>query len=284
VIKVEDRRQTPMTEDRAAFRQQAQQQARQKAVGAYVDSIKKASNLAVAPGAIEAVKELAGQDNLTLRGRKASQELVTFRGGELNAGELAELMQTANGQEREQIAKAPEEQLKSFLEDQALREVLLSEARSKNFRLSAAASDSINRDARNAIQQVLQMSGFSGRQFPRGKAGNGAIQEAVRNLMEQAVAGQRPIRPLGKLGYALRKAYGADVNAASFQRVVDRMKAIRASQPQQQPGQQMPGGMPQGMPPQGQQMPVPQPEQGQQQPQAAQPAQPVPAPEAEKAP
>lgn len=254
VIKVEDRRQTPLGENREGFRQQAQQQARQKAVAAYVDSLKTAANLQVQAGAAEAVKELAGQENLSLRGRAASRELVTFRGGELNAGELAELMQTAQPQEREQIKTAPDDQLRSFLEDQALREVLLAEAARKNFRLPAATADSINRDTRDAIQQLLQVAGLSGRTFPRGKAGNGAIQEAVRSLMEQAVSGQRPIRPLGKLGYALRNAYGADVNTATFQAVVDRMKAIRASQPQAAPAQ-VPGGMPQGVPQQGPPMP-----------------------------
>lgn len=285
IIKVEDRRQTPMAENRAMFRQQAQQQARQKAVGAYVDSLKKASNLQVQEGAIQAVKDLAGQEDLALRGRAAARKLVTFQGGELNAGELAELMQSAQPQEREQIKTAQDEQLRSLLEDQALREVLLAEAGRKNFTLPPAVVDSINRDTRAAVRQLLQMSGLAGRQFPKGKAGNGAIQEAVRNLMEQAVAGQRPIRPLGKLGYALRKYYeGANVNAESFDRVVTRMKAIRAANPQPQPGQ-APGGMPQGGP-QGQPMPMPQqggqpmpqPQQGQPVPQ---PAQPAPAPQGE---
>jgi hypothetical protein len=276
------------------FRQQAQQNARQKAVGTYVDSLKKASNLQVQADAPAHVKELAGQENLALRGRDASRKLVTFRGGELNAGELAELLQTAQPQEREQIKSAEDERIRGFLEDQALREVLLAEAGRHNYRLPPAVVDSINRDTRAAIQQLLQMSGLGGRRFPKGKAGNGAIQEAVRNLMEQAVAGQRPIRPLGKLGYRLRSQYDADVNTESFQRVVDRMKAIRAAVPPQpqQPGQ-VPGGMPQGgvpqgppqgqpVPgqpaPQGQQVPAQPAPQGQTEPQAA-PAQPATPPE-----
>jgi hypothetical protein len=289
IIKVEDRRQTAMAENRAMFRQQAVQQARQKAVGTYVDSLKKSSNLQVQPEAIAIVKELAGEDDLALRGKSAARKLVTFQGGELNAGELAELMQSAQPQEREQIKTAQDEQLRGLLEDQALREVLLAEAGRKNFTLPAAVVDSINTDTRTAVRQLLQMSGLGGRQWPENKkARNGAIQEAVRNLMREAVAGQRPIRPLGKLGYALRKYYeGADVNDESFDRVVTRMKAIRAANPQPQPGQ-VPGGMPQGGP-QGQPMPmpqqggqpVPQPQQGQPQPSQPQPAQPAPTPQGE---
>jgi parvulin-like peptidyl-prolyl isomerase len=276
VIKVEDRRQQPLGENREPFRQQLKSTARQRAIGTYVDSIKKGATVQVQTGAAEAIKELAGQENLELRGRAASRELVTYRGGSVTSGEVAELMQEVNAQDREQMKQAPDDAIKGFLEDQAVREYLLAEARAKNFRLSNAAVDSIRTDARSAIREVLQMSGLSGRSFPKGKAGNGAIQEAVRQLMEQAVSGQRPIRPLGRLGYALRNAYGADVNAAAFQRVVDRMKAIRAANPprpqqgQVPQGSMPPGAMPPGAMPQGGQAPAPQPEQGQpQQPQAA---------------
>lgn len=278
VIKVEERRQQPMGENRDAFRQQLRSNARQQAVNAYVDSLKKLASVQTQPGAAAALKELAAQENLSLRGRAASRSLVSYRGGEVTTGEVAELMQGASAQDRESMKDAPEEQIKPFLEDQALREFLLLEARNKNFRLSNAAVDSIRNDARAAIRQVLQMAGFQGRQFPRGKQGDGAIEEAVRTLMQQAVAGQRPIRPLGKLGYALRNAYGADVNTASFQRVADRMKAIRAANPQAQQVPQMPQGSvgPNGVPQPGSPPPAPNPG-GQARPQAAQPA-PTPAP------
>jgi hypothetical protein len=235
------------------------------------------------------MKELAAREELSLRGRAAARELVTFTGGEFNAGELAEVLQGFAAREREGIKDAQETELKSFLENQALRDVLLNEAKKANYTLSAAAADSINRDARQAVRQLLEMAGLNNRQFPKGKAGNGAIQEAVRNLMEETVAGQRRLAPLGKLSYALRNAYEADVNEATFQKVVDRMKAIRAANPAPQPGQQMPGGMPQGGMPQGMPQqgvpPQPQPQQGQQQPEAAPaqpqaaPAQPAPAPQ-----
>jgi peptidyl-prolyl cis-trans isomerase C len=271
VIKVEERRQQAMGENREAFRQELKNNARQKAVTAYVDSLKKVATVAVQPGAAAALKELAGQENLSLRGRAASRSLVTYRGGEVTTGEIAELLQGASAGDREGMKEATEDQIKPFLEDQGLREFLLAEARSKNFRLSPAAIDSIRTDARTAIRQVLQMTGFAGRSFPRGKAGEGAIQEAVRQLMQQAVAGQRQLPPLGRLSYALRNAYGADVNSAAFTRVVDRMKAIRAAQPGE-PSGPIPG-MPPGVQPRDPQQGQPQPGQPQpgQQPMPAQP-------------
>jgi peptidyl-prolyl cis-trans isomerase C len=274
VIKVEDRRQQPIGENRAAFREEAKNSARQKAFGGFVDSLKKVATVQVQPGAAAALKELAGQENLSLRGRAASRSLVTYRGGEVTTGEIAELLQGASPGDREGMKEATEDQIRPFLEDQGLREFLLAEARSKNFRLSPAAVDSIRNDARTAIRQVLQMTGFAGRRFPRGKAGDGAIQEAVRQLMQQAVAGQRQLPPLGRLSYALRNAYGADVNTAAFTKVVDRMKAIRAAQPGEPKGPvpDMPPGTQATPQPQQGQPPAPgQPGAGQPQPAPAQP-------------
>ncbi|HEY0020099.1 MAG TPA: peptidylprolyl isomerase [Longimicrobium sp.] len=280
VIKVEERRQQAMGENREQFRAQLRGTAQQRAVGAFVDSLKKVATVQVEAGAPAAMKELAAQENLSLRGRAASRSLASYKGGEVTAGEIAELLQSASAQDREGMKEAPEDQIKPFLEDQALREFLLLEARNRNFRLSTAAVDSIRTDARSAIREVLRMAGFEGRRFPRGKQGEGAIQEAVRTLMAEAVAGQRPIRPLGKLGYALRNAYGADVNTSSFQKVIDRMKSIRASIPPQPQGPSqggMPQGGPQGMPPGVDPRSQGGPPQGQPQPQA-QPAQPAPTP------
>lgn len=259
VIKVEERRQQPLGENGPAFRQQMIATARQRAVTAYIDSLKKTAKVEVQAGAQDNIREMAGQEDLAPRGRAAGRALVTYAGGEVTAGEIAEFMQSVPAQGREQMKSAPDDQVKEFLETEALKEYLYAEAQKKNFRLSPAATDSIRTQAREAIHQLLQVAGLANRTFPKGKAGAGAIQEAVRQLMEQAVSGQRQLPPLGKLGYALRNSYGADINAEVFQKVVDRVKAIRASQPQQQPGgfgvpgQGMPGEMPQGqgVPPQG---------------------------------
>ena len=273
VIKVEERRQQAMGENKEGFRQELIQRSRQRAVEAFVDSLKRVARVQVQPGAEEAMRELASQENLSLRGRAAGRELATYRGGEVTSGELADVLQGVPAQGREQMQEAQESDLKSFLENEALKEYLLAEARERNFRLSNAAVDSIRTDARQAIRNILQVSGLSGRRFPRGQAGRGAIQEAVRQLMQQAVEGQRQLPPLGKLGYALRNAYGADVNTSAFQRVVDRMKAIRAAQPG---GQTQEPGVP-PMPPGTQQVPQQPAPQPQAQPQTP-PAQPETAP------
>jgi peptidyl-prolyl cis-trans isomerase C len=234
VIKVEDRRQQPLGENRDMFRQELSMQRRQQAVNSYIDSLKAAAEVQVQPGAVDQVRELAGQDSPSPRGRAASREMVAFRGGSVTAAEVASALQNLEPQQREGLRdQATAEQVEAFLEEQALRELVLAEAAARNFRLSDAAVDSIRIEARQWTRDVLEMAGFAGRSFPRGRAGDGAIQEAVRNLMEQAIAGQRRIGSLGPLGTALRGMYPSDVNTGSFQRVADRMQAIRAAQPQQ---------------------------------------------------
>jgi hypothetical protein len=251
VIKVEDRRQQPLGENLAAFREQAVQRARGESLQTYLDSIKGTGQVQVSPGAANLVKEIAANENLTLRGRQADRTLATYQGGEYTAGELQQFLETRPPQMRQMIATAEEEQLGEFLEEQALREYLLGEARRNNFALSQATADSVRNEARESVQELVRMSGFADMQTPRGAQGNAAIEAQVRQLMEQAISGQRQVPQLGPLGTALRAQYRSDVNASSFPRVVERMRTLRSTQPQPQlPGlEDLPQGQPQGEPP-----------------------------------
>jgi hypothetical protein len=264
VIKVEERKMQPLpAERRGEFRQAYVQQAQGKAVQKFVDSLTTAAKVEVQAGAAKQVKEMAGLKELDVRGRAASRTLVSYRGGELTAGEVAQVMQGIPPGSREQAAKAPDQQVEDFLKQQATREVVLAEAKKRNFGLSRAASDSIRTEARAAIRQLLQSTGLGSRRVPKGAAGNAVIEQQVRELMQGFLTGQRQLVPLGRLGQALRDSYGVELNEAAFPRVVERVKAIRATQPQIPQG---PQGMPPGMPPQGmpqeQPAPAPQPQPG----------------------
>ena len=247
VIKVEDKRQRALGEEREQFRQYLKQNAEQEAFTKYVDSLTAAAQVEVQPGAAELVKELAGQSDLNLRGRAADRKLVTFRGGELTAGELAEEMQAVPAQALEQFKTAEEEQINEILKQQATKEILLADARRRNVDLTRAESDSMRTEARRSIGQLVQMTGLSAARVPKGAAGNQVIEQNVREMLQRAVAGQAQMPPLGRLGFQLRESYGANVNTAVFEKVVERVKSIRAVQPQatppagQQPGAQQPG-------------------------------------------
>lgn len=259
VIKVEDRRQEPLGDRGPLFRQQLAMQRQQQARTAFLDSLKEAHDIQVQPGAVEAMKALGEDEGLAPRGRTASRQLVTYRGGAVTAGEVARTMRDFGAQDLAGLEQATAEDLEPFLENEALRELLYAQARESSAALSPAAQDSIRTDAREAVRQLLQMSGLAGRTFPEGDARSGAIQEIVRTLMQEAVAGRRQLPPLGPLAFALRESYSADVNPDAFDEVVARMQAIRAAQPAQ-PAPQAPREglpqMPQGAAPQGGQPPA----------------------------
>jgi hypothetical protein len=260
VIKVEERKSQPLpAEQRGQFRQSLARQTQGQALQKFVDSLTTAAKPEVQTGAVKAIKEMAAQQELPLKGRAASRALLEYRGGEVTAGEVAKVMQQIPMQQRQAASSAPDEQVEGFLKQQATREIVLAEAKRRNFTLSRAANDSIRTDARAAIRQLLQNTGLGSRRIPKGSAGNAVIEEQVRGLIQGFIAGQGQLVPLGRLGQALRESYGYEEYDASYPRVVERIKAIRATQPQVpagpqgMPGQGMPGqGMPgQGMPPQG---------------------------------
>ncbi|HEX5724311.1 MAG TPA: peptidylprolyl isomerase [Longimicrobiaceae bacterium] len=257
VIKVEEKKAVPLGDQAAPFKQYLVQKNQQEALTKYLESTKSGARIELQPGAAELVRELAEQQDLNLRGRAADRALVKFRGGEVTAGEIARVLQDADAGTLAQIGQADDERLKEFLENAALKEVILSEARRRNQTLSRATSDSIRNQAQSAIQDLRRMMGFQQqRRGAKGSAANAQIETQVRQLIEQAATGQRQLPPLGRLSYALRSQYGADVNTAAFQRVVDRWRAKRATQPQVQ---QPPAGVQPQLPQQPGAVPQPQP-------------------------
>jgi parvulin-like peptidyl-prolyl isomerase len=232
VIRVEERRQQDLGENRQAFRESLVQETRGRAMQAYIDSVKTAAGVQVQPNAADLVREIAGAEGINLRGRQAERVLVSYRGGAFTAGDLNRFLRGRPAQLRGMMAGADAEQINEFLEEQALRQHLLGEAGRSEFALSPAAADSIRADARRAVRELVEASGFAGQRVPRGAQGNAALEAQVRALMQAAVTGERQVPQLGPLAAALRDAYGSDVNTSSFGRVIERMRTVRATQPQ----------------------------------------------------
>jgi parvulin-like peptidyl-prolyl isomerase len=283
VIKLEERRQTEMGEQKERFRAYLVQKRQSDGVETYVKGLSDAAGVKVQSGAAEQVREMAKEPTMQLRGRAADRKLVTFRGGDLTAAELLTTIQGANAEALAPVAEAPDSAINQILEREASKEILLVEARRRNIGVSGAELDSLRSQARQVVRQLAQATGLAGQRVPKGSAGNAIIEQQVREVMTQAVTGQRQMPPLGPLGAQLRGIYGHTVNESSFERVVEKVKSIRALQPT--PTGPVQGGPPAGQ--QGQPMPAPQPQQGQPvpapQPQQ-QPAAPAPQPAAPGAP
>ena len=266
VIRLEDRRQTPLGEQREGFTRFLVQKAQQDAEKAYVDSLTKAAAVQVAPGAAKIARELAEQDNLELRGRAASRTMATYKGGELTTGEFAQFLRTLPAQARGSFGQATDEQVGELVEQMTHRELLLNEANKRKIAASPAQLDTIRRGTRQAIGDMVRMAGFN--RLPKGSGANGAIETRVRELIEGAISQTRQVPQLGPLSPALRSAFDYEVNEGTFPAVVKQMQTIRSSMPNAAPpaGSMPAPGQPMPMPAPGQQPPAPAPAQPQQQP------------------
>lgn len=264
VIKVEDRRQQPLGEQKAGFRQFLVQRAQQQAAKHFIDSLSTATHLKVESGAPAHVRELAKNPGEPLRGRAASRALVTFTGGSYTAADLKQLLGGAPPEALQQISTAADSLIEGFLKEQSQQKMLLAEAHKRGIQPNAAEVQQLRDQAREAIHQAVAMSGIAASRAPRGSAGNAVIEQQVNELLKQAVVGQRQLPPLGILGTQLRAIYGSNFNEGSIPAVVEKTRSIRATQPQvptPAPGAQLPQqpGQPQPAQPQSGAAPAPAP-------------------------
>lgn len=228
VIRMEERRQQELATQREQFRQFLVQRAEQEAETAYLDSLAAAGTVAIRPDALPVVREIAQNPNRQLRGRMTTRVLATYRGGDLTSGEFAEYLRTVPPNIQNAFATAPDDQVEGALRQLAQKELLLREAEAQGLALTQAELDSLHVEARTAVREIVQLSGFAQ------QAGNGTnqvLEQRVRELIEGAIRGERQLVPLGPLSFALRDAYRAEVNANAFPQVVTALERIRGAQP-----------------------------------------------------
>ena len=234
VIRVEDRRQPDLGEQREQFRAFLAQRSVQQAETAFLDSLTTAASLELRPGAVRLVREMAQQaaqqPSTRLRGRAAERVVAGFKGGELTTGEVAEELRNLPQPALAQFEQASDEQVEGLIRQLAQQELLLGEVQRRRITLSPAETQQLSQRTRDAFRQILQLTGFA-RGLPRGEAGSEARQARVRELLEGVVSGQRQLPPLSRLGLALRNSYGAETNESVFPDVIRKMEELRASQP-----------------------------------------------------
>lgn len=252
VIRVEERRQPELGEQREEFRKYLVQRAGQNAEQAFVDSVAASGNLAIRPGSAAAVREIAAQPDARLRGRAGERALASYRGGDLTAGEVADLIRQQPDLHAA-IPQAQDEQLEAMVKQMAQRELLLREASTRGLVVSPAETEAMRGSAREGIRGLLTNTGIGGTRAPKGEARKTAVESQVKGIVSGAVAGTRQVPPLGPLGTALRDSYKPEVNTAAIPRVVSKVTELRAAQPAPPMGggqapQQMPQQTPQPAP------------------------------------
>jgi hypothetical protein len=245
VIRVEERRQAEFEPQREEFRRTLVMQVEEEAETAYLDSLTVAANIEMRPGALPVVRELAGQPDVTLRGRAAERVIATYRGGAFTAGEFARFIRTQNPQVQNAFATATDEQLEGAVEQIVRREILVEEANRMGLALTPEEEEQVRGEARSAISEVVELAGFGRQAAAEGGSVAAAVDQQVRELLQAAIDGRAQIVPLGQLSYVLRDRYGAELYEQNLARVISRLEELRAQQPEPAPGGE---GPPAGFP------------------------------------
>ena len=256
VIRVEERRQPQLSEEREPFRQFLVQRRVQEAETAYLDSLTAAANVRVRPGGLDVVREIAGRPDVTLRGRAAGREIATYDGGAYTTAEFAEFIRGQPPQTQSAFATATDEQLESAIQQLTRTELLMAEAQRRNLTVPAEEEERIRVETRGQISMLLEQTGLA--QLAGQRGNQAAIDEHVRTLIAEGVAGRAQLVPLGRLGIMLRDLYPSEINEGTFGRVISQLEQIRARQPAPAPEMQLPQEpMLEGPPAQPQTQPAP---------------------------
>ncbi|MBW3630227.1 MAG: peptidylprolyl isomerase [Gemmatimonadetes bacterium] len=229
VIRLTERRQTEMGDQREQFRQYLVGRAHEEAETTYLDSISKSANVKLEEGGLAVIREVAGKPETALRGRAGRREIATYTGGAFTTGEFLDFVRTQPAQVQSMFTTASDEQLENAVQQLTRKELLLRQAEARNIKLTRAEEDSIRSEARQAIRAVVEGTGFTG------AAGRGANAEAiatqVKQLLRAYISGQVQLVPLAAFGYILRDLYPNEINEAAFPQVVEQVAQARAAQP-----------------------------------------------------
>jgi hypothetical protein len=147
-------------------------------------------------------------------------------------------MSTLQPDQLKQLSEAPDSIIQNIVKQQSTKQILLAEARKRGITMQPQEVQAIREQARQFVLQAVQMSGIGARRAPKGEAGKPVIEQQVRELLQQAVIGQRQMPPLGILGTQLRGIYGSSFNDSSIPRVIEKVRQVRATQPQVPAGAQ----------------------------------------------
>jgi hypothetical protein len=253
IIKMEERETPEWSDERAEqFRRSLVMERRQGSLSEYVDSLREPVNIEVESGAADVARNLAESPGERLGGRAGSRELVTWQGGALTAGELVGVLRRLPPQQQAQWAALQDEQMENLLTELATNELVLADAGERGLSVPETEQDSIRGVIREQLLTMAQSAGLTGAP-QEGESEAEAVDRHVRTLLEDVLAGQANLLPLGALPYVMRDQAEWQVYPSTFPEVVEELETRRGAEGQPQPMPMPPTG--QGQPPAGQGQP-----------------------------
>jgi hypothetical protein len=233
----------------------------------WVAGIESSANIQVKDNAPAAIKEAVKNEAKHRTDRSA---LATFKGGELTVADFLGWMESVPPQQQilQRIPQAADSQLKPFIKQVTLQQVLLKRADSAKVQLSPEEHNNLYTGVAGLVTNIWQALGVDPKMLAD-SAKSTAEKERLASsrvdaYLDRMMAGQaQPLsvpRPLKKL---LDAKYESSVNPAGVDRGFERAQKLRASadsaRAASQPKSQVPlpgaGGPPGAPPPESQPQP-----------------------------
>ena len=205
LIQLDERRTQDFDDIASDFRTRVQTQRYVTAESTFVVQLEERAGPQVTDGAAEVVRELARNPETRLSRRAARRPLVSWEGGEYSVGEFQMLMQLEQQAVRDQVLQSSDEEIDSFLETMARRDLLLAEARLSGLEPPRARIDSLVTDAGSQLLEAARALGLTDIDIAPGEAVELGIARAVREALRGNLSGATPIVPLGLVGFQLRE-------------------------------------------------------------------------------
>lgn len=224
LIRVEERDAPSFEDRREQFARRMRSRRVVEAESSYVSRLEDSVDVRIAADAAPVVRQLASRPDTRLTPRAAGRPLVEYSGGALTAAEYLEFVQGRPLGQRRQLAAAGDEQIESLLRSLARRELLVARAREAGLEPPEARRDSLRAQIREQLAGVVEQMGLGGIGAGGGEPADEAVDRRARELLDEILAGERQVTPLGSLAYTLRRDFDAEVFEPALDRVVERLR------------------------------------------------------------
>ncbi len=240
ILKATDRQAPDLDSVREEYRSALVERRAGELEAAYIDSLRQAAGLRLAPGAISRAKQLIIDprvSRLTPAERRAI--LVHYRGGALTVGEYLDFVIKGSQNTRRFISGADSAGVAAVLRELVRNELLVAAARKRGHSLTQPQLDSLRADAQ---RQMYASAVTSGLRRSLLVSDGTAVGDAVEYMLGEVLNRQRSPIPVLQITPALRRGHVIQVYPDRFTRVVERLVALRqaAADADGRPGAQPP--------------------------------------------
>jgi hypothetical protein len=228
IIRVDEVEAQSDDEVRAQVRSYIQQLRVQTADSALIADVEKNAAVHIEEGAAQLARRAAENPGLRLSRRARERALVTYAGGKVTVGEIAEFMQSRANQFRIDILNAPDETLEqNLLAVIAQRELLVAKAREEGIEVTQARQDSLAAELHERVRDVARGLELVEIRTRTGESDEDARERKVQEILGRMISGARDVVPLGSFSFVLREMYSGQVYPTGIEKVVARIAAKR---------------------------------------------------------